>query len=92
MIKEIVASTVLSIYTIMELASYTPQIVKIIKTKHADDISLTSWAMWVISDVCYLIYVILETPEPGIIFTSVLSLFFVLSIYGLTKYYQTNKK
>ena len=91
MTKTLIALCFLSVYTIMEFVSYVPQIVKIIKTKSADDISLASWASWVISDVCYLIYVLLETPEIGIISVSILSLSLVIVVFVLTLYYQNHK-
>lgn len=40
--KETIAFVFLSIYTILEFVAYIPQIVKILKTKRADDLSLTS--------------------------------------------------
>ena len=88
MTKAVIALILLSIYTVLEIASYMPQIIKIIKTKSADDLSLASWASWVISDVCYLTYVLMESPEFGVIFTACLSLFFVITVYVLTIYYQ----
>ena len=69
-----------------------PQIVKLIKTKSADDLSLTSWLTWFIADSCYLIYVLLESPDIGVIFIVSLDLAFIISIYFLTIYYQNRKK
>ena len=90
--QSIISLFLISVYTALEFISYIPQIVKIIKTKHADDLSLASWASWVISDVCYLLYVLLESPEIGVIFTASLSLFFVIFVYVLTFIYQHHKK
>ena len=50
--KEIVALTLLIIYTVCEYVAYVPQIVKLVKTKSADDLSITSWLTWVVSGVC----------------------------------------
>lgn len=88
MTKTVIALVLLSIYTVLEIISYMPQIIKIIRTKSADDLSLASWASWVISDVCYLAYVLMESPEFGVVFTACLSLFFVITVYVLTVYYQ----
>lgn len=88
MTKTVIALVLLSIYTVLEIVSYMPQIIKIIRTKSADDLSLASWASWAVSDVCYLTYVLLESPEFGVVFTACLSLFFVITVYVLTVYYQ----
>ena len=65
-----------------------PQIIKLIKTKSAEDLSLASWLTWLLSDVCYLVYVLLESPEIGVVFTASLSLFLVILVFVLTMYYQ----
>ena len=89
--KTLIALILLSVYTVLEFAAYMPQIIKLIKTKSADDISLASWLTWIISGLCYLGYVLLESPEIGIIFVSVLNLSFVILVYALTAYYQKRK-
>ena len=60
----------------------------LIKTKSAEDLSLASWLTWLLSDVCYLVYVLLESPEIGVVFTASLSLFLVILVFVLTMYYQ----
>lgn len=90
--KATIALILISVCTISELIAYMPQIIKILKTKSADDLSLSSWSIWIVSDICYLAYVLLETPEVGVIFLSVLSLTLVLLVFGLTFFYQKNKK
>ena len=86
--KTIIALILISIVTVLEIFAYMPQIIKLIKTKSAEDLSLASWLTWVISDVCYLAYVLLESPEIGVIFTASLSLFLVIFVFILTMYYQ----
>ena len=90
--KEMIAYAFLSIYTILEFVAYIPQIVKILKTKHADDLSLTSWFVWITTDLSYLGYVLLETPQFGVIFIATLDLVFILSVFLLTAYYQKHHK
>ena len=90
--KTTVALLLLFVYTVLEFVAYMPQIVQLIKTKSADDISLTSWLTWIISDVCYLLYVLLESPEIGVIFIALMNLFFVILVYILTMYYQKRGK
>lgn len=90
--KATIALILLSIYTVSEFIAYLPQIVKLIRTKSAEDISLASWLVWIVSGVCYLVYVLLESQEAGIIFAASLNLFFVTFVYVLTAYYQKRKK
>ena len=87
-----IALILLLIYTVLEFIAYMPQIIKILKTKHADDLSLTSWLMWIASDSSYLAYVLLESPEPGIVFLAVFNLFFVFIVSFLTLFYQNREK
>ncbi len=90
--KETIAFVFLSIYTILEFVAYIPQIVKILKTKRADDLSLTSWFVWITTDLSYLGYVLLETPQIGVIFIAVLDLIFIITVFLLTAYYQKHNK
>ena len=90
--KEIIALTLLIIYTVCEYTAYLPQIVKLIKTKSAEDLSIATWLTWVISGVCYLVYVLLESPELGVIYIASMNLIFMIIVCLLTAYYQKNKK
>ncbi|MBR6412338.1 MAG: hypothetical protein IKS41_04165 [Alphaproteobacteria bacterium] len=64
---------------------------KLVKTKSADDLSITTWLIWVFSAVCYLFYVLLKCPDKGIIFISSLNLIFIVIVCILTVYYQNKK-
>ncbi len=90
--KEIIAYAFLSVYTVLEFVAYIPQIVKILKTRHADDLSLTSWFVWITTDLSYLGYVLLETPQFGVIFIATLDLVFIVTVFLLTAYYQKHNK
>ena len=90
--KEMIALILLVVYTICEYTAYIPQIVKLIKTKSADDLSITTWLTWVISGVCYLVYVLLESPEIGVIYIASMNLIFMMVVCILTAYYQKNKR
>ena len=48
------------ITTILSFVSYAPQVVKIIKTKHADDLSLMTWGIWVFGASTFELYCILS--------------------------------
>ena len=88
----IIAFILLSIVTVLEVFAYLPQIIQLIKTKSADDLSLASWFTWLFSDVCYLVYVLMESPEFGVVFMASLSLSLVLIVYILTIYYQKRSR
>ena len=88
LMKEIIALIMFAVYTVLEFVSYIPQIVKILKTKHADDLSLTSWFVWMTTDISYLVYILLESPQIGVIFIGLLNLFFTATVFLLTRYYQ----
>ena len=90
--KATIALILISVCTISELIAYMPQIIKILKTKSADDLSLSSWLIWGISDICYLTYVLLESPEIGVVFLASLSLALVSFVFILTLLYQKDNK
>lgn len=90
--KTTIAFIFLSIYTVLEFVAYVPQIVKILKRKSADDLSLLYYFTWIVADLCYFGYVLLETPALGLIFIISLDLVFLLFVFGLTRYYQKHKK
>ncbi len=90
--KDAIAYALLSVYTVLEVIAYTPQLIKLLKTKHADDLSCTSWLTWFIADACYLSYVLLESPDWGVIFICLLDLAFIISVFCLTIYYQKRNK
>ena len=46
--------------TITGFISYVPQIARLIKTKSADDCSISTWLMWVVNASLYLLYLYLE--------------------------------
>ena len=87
-----IALVFLSIYTVLQLVACIPQIIKILRTKRADDLSLTSWFFWLSTDLSYLGYVLLKSPEIGVIFIALLDLISNLTVLVLTAYYQKYNK
>ena len=84
--KETIAIGLLSVYSVLEFVAYIPQIVKILKTKRADDLSLMSWFVWIATDLSYLGYVLLETPQFGVRFIALFDLVFSMTVFMLTMY------
>lgn len=67
---EVVKNILMLIVTIATYISFVPQIVKLIKTKKSEDIAISSWVIWVISSLAYLMFSLLEGGL-GLIFSSV---------------------
>ena len=86
--KQMIALSLLFLYTVCEYTAYAPQIIKLVKTKSANDLSISTWLQWVVAGICYLAYVILETPEPGVIFIAATNLVFIITVCVLTMHYQ----
>lgn len=90
--KSIIALILVIICTTCNIVAYWPQFVQLIKTKSADDINLYSWIIWITSEVSYLAYILLETPEAGLILLQGSILTMSVIMFTLTKYYQNRKK
>ena len=90
--KYAIALTLLGIYTISQSIAYIPQIYKIIKTKKAYNLSLPSWLIWIVSDFSYIGYVLLETPEIGLICATLWDIVLILTTFVLTLHYQKTNK
>ena len=52
--------------------SYVPQIWRMIKRKSSDDVSVSTWVIWVINSSIYLMYLILSTENIWLILSQVL--------------------
>ncbi len=90
--KTAIALMLFSICTGLNLFGYLPQIIQLIKTKSADDINLASWLTWIFSEICYLSYILLESPEIGVISMATLSLTLMVITSVLTVHYQRRSK
>ena len=78
----------LGIVSLCTLVSYLPQAIKLIKTQESNDLSTTSWIIWVVSSFSYLLYAFLCSNEFMIKFETVLEFSFCLLILILTIYYR----
>lgn len=87
---ELFKNLLMSYVSILSILSYIPQLVKLVKTKKSDDISLTSWLIWVSTSLAYFIYACLEA-YPWVIFASGIQLAFNTIILLLAYYYQRKK-
>ena len=78
----------LGIVSLCTLVSYLPQAIKLIKTQESNDLSTTSWIIWVVSSFSYLLYEFLCSNEFMLKFETVLEFSFCLLILILTIYYR----
>ena len=78
----------LGIVSLCTLVSYLPQAIKLIKTQASNDLSTTSWIIWVVSSFSYLLYAFLCSNEFMLKFETVLEFSFCLLILILTIYYR----
>lgn len=78
----------LGIVSLCTLVSYLPQAIKLIKTQESNDLSTTSWIIWVVSSFSYLLYAFLCSNEFMLKFETVLEFSFCLLILLLTIYYR----
>ena len=68
----------LAIVSICTFISYFPQIIKSLRTKQAEDLSIGSWILWVVSSLANTLYAILCTSSVMLIFETCLKLTFCL--------------
>ncbi len=80
----------LTIVSFCTFISYFPQIIKLIKTKKSDDLSIQSWILWVTSSLTYTLYAIFVSEDFMLIFETCLELFFCLLILILAILYRKN--
>ena len=81
----------LGIVSVCTFVSYFPQIVKSLKTKKAEDLSIWSWILWVISSLSYTLYAILCTNSFMLIFETSMELFFCAVILLCSIIFRKNK-
>lgn len=84
--QEIILLITMWIVTVCTYISYGPQIIKLIRTKKAEDLSVASWTLWSISSIANLIYSItLDRFE--LVISSVSEFLLILATLVLTLYY-----
>ena len=80
----------LGIVSICTFISYLPQIVKLIRSKKSEDLSISSWILWGISSLSYTLYAICVSKDFMLIFTTILELTCCLLILLLAIRYRNN--
>ena len=85
-------NVLLGIVSICTFISYFPQIVKCLKTKMAEDLSIWSWILWVVSSLAYTLYAILCSNSFMLIFETALELSFCLIILIFAIIFKDNNR
>lgn len=91
MSTDFMKDSLLLFVTIITCISFIPQLVKIVKTKHAEDLSVLSWVMWVSSSLAYLLFAILEGGF-GLLVSSFVEFVLTLAILVLSLVYRKYNK
>ncbi len=81
----------LTIVSFCTFISYLPQVLKLIKGKKSEDISIHSWILWVVSSLSYTIYAIVVSKDIMLIFETSLEFIFCLLILLLSIKYRKVK-
>lgn len=84
-----IGNVLLGIVSLCTIISYVPQIIKLIKTKKSDDISSSSWMLWVISSLAFTLYTLIITKDLMLIFKALLELMFCSVILLLSLIYKS---
>ena len=87
-----IGDVLLGIVSSCTLISYLPQAIKLVKTKKLNDLSTTSWIIWVVSSFSYSLYAFLCSDEFMLKFETTLEFSFCLLILLLTIKYRKNNK
>lgn len=85
------ANILLGIVSLCTMVSFLPQAIKLIKTKESDDISITSWILWVISSLSYVLYAYLCRDEFMLRLENTLEFSFCILILTLTLIYRNKR-
>lgn len=80
-------SIFLVIIGIFQLIAYVPQIVKLIKTKKSEDLSLSSWFLWLVVDACWVGHSWFYLHDLNQTLITGIELLLVVSVFGLSWYY-----
>lgn len=86
--------------TLSGFVSYIPQVIRLIKQKSSEDMSVTTWVIWTINSSLYLLYLYLSKVTGWLIISQLIELclialtlltilFFRFSVWFMTK---TDKK
>ena len=78
----------LVIVSMCTFSSYFPQIIKLVKTRKSEDLSIQSWMLWVLSSFSYTLYAVIVSKDFMLVFETSLELTFCVIILLLAIKYK----
>ena len=89
--KLIIYSVMVALQVVLSLTSYIPQIIKLIKRKESDDLSLTSWMLSLFDFSTYQILLI--TGDGGVVLNLInaLQIMQILAVIFLIRIYRAKQ-
>lgn len=85
--KETVLVVLMWVVTVCTYISYAPQIIKLLRTKKSEDLSIMSWVLWTTSSLANLVYSIL-LGRFELVIASISEFLLILATLVLTVYYE----
>lgn len=70
--RDLVYFTITAILTVVNITSYMPQIIKLVKTKSSSDLSLLSWIQFDITYILYIVLAVMDGAGIGLMLISVM--------------------
>lgn len=80
-------SVFLIVIGVLQLVAYVPQIVKLIRTKKSEDLSLSSWFLWLVVDTCWVCHSWFYLGDLNQTLVTGIELLLVVSVFVLSWYY-----
>ena len=78
--------------TINGFISYFPQIVRILKNKSSEDVAISSWLIWTINSILYLLYLLLDNVGIWLILSQSLEVLLISSTLIVVVIYRKKNK
>lgn len=89
--KYIIGIILMTIATILGGYGYIPQIVKMYRTKSAEDISDGSWWTYTIASISYVLYFIFITFDIIVLIEAILEMVLNITTLSMSIYYKHRK-
>ena len=80
------ADTIAYIAGLLAMITFAPQVIKTIRTKKADDLSMAMLLLTLLTNILYIIYGYMLNLYPIIITLGIMSIIVLLQIYLTVKY------
>ena len=89
--RMIIYTAMVAVQVVLSLTSYFPQIVKLIKRKSSDDLSLTSWVISLLDFTTYQILLIAGDGDLVLNLINALQIIQIVAVIVLIRLYQNKE-